>query len=87
MERIIAAEELSAIKIEVELRYVYAPGHAGIQGNLKADRAARRGASHVIRKQEAGRLMIECVSWRKHDISGFHRCLQADMFNEAKTLF
>jgi hypothetical protein len=32
---IIAAEELSAVKVGIELRYV--PGHAGIQGNLKAD--------------------------------------------------
>jgi ribonuclease HI len=56
---IIASEGLNALEVEVELRYV--PGHAGITGNLKADRAARGGARHSVGKQEAARLVNECV--------------------------
>lgn len=61
---IIAVEGLSALKVGVELKYV--PGHAGIQGNLKADRAARRGAKHAIGKPESGKLMTECISIGHH---------------------
>ena len=63
---IIASEGLSALEVEVELRYV--PGHAGITGNLKADRAARGGARHSVGKQEAARLVNECVGGVKDDI-------------------
>jgi hypothetical protein len=63
---IIASERLSALRVEVELRYV--PGHVGITGNLKADQAARGGARHSVRKQEAARLVNECVGRVKDDI-------------------
>jgi ribonuclease HI len=63
---ILAAEELSALKIAVELRYV--PGHTGILGNVKADRAARRGAKHSVGKRKAGRLMTQCGSRGRHGI-------------------
>ncbi|KAL8680227.1 MAG: hypothetical protein Q9186_003585 [Xanthomendoza sp. 1 TL-2023] len=53
-----AAEELSNLRVAVELRYV--PGHAGILGNLKADRAARRGAKHSVGARKARRLMTLC---------------------------
>ena len=53
-----AAEELSTLKIAVELRYV--PGHSGVRGNVKADRAARRGAEHSVGARKARRLMTLC---------------------------
>ena len=53
-----AAEELGSLKIAVELRYV--PGHAGVLGNVKADRAARRGAKHSVGARKARRLMTLC---------------------------
>lgn len=53
-----AAEELSTLKIAVELRYV--PGHTGVLGNVKADRAARRGAEHSVGARKASRLMTLC---------------------------
>lgn len=45
---ILAAEELSALNVAVEFRYV--PGHAGVFGNVMTDRAARRGAKHSVGK-------------------------------------
>ena len=63
---ILAAEELSALNIVVQLRYV--PGHAGILGNVKADRAARRGARRSAEKRKAGRLMTQCRSRARHGI-------------------
>ncbi len=53
-----AAEELSSLKIAVELRYV--PGHSGVRGNVKADCAARRGAEHSVGARKARRLMTLC---------------------------
>ncbi|KAL8929672.1 MAG: hypothetical protein Q9172_000351 [Xanthocarpia lactea] len=53
-----AAEELSTLKIAVELRYV--PCHSGVLGNGKADRAARRGAEHSVGARRAKRLMTLC---------------------------
>lgn len=53
-----AAEELCVLKITVELRFV--PGHAGIVGNVKADRAAKRGAKHSVGPRKAGRLITQC---------------------------
>jgi ribonuclease HI len=82
---IIAANNLSALKVRVELKYV--PGHAGIQGNLKADRAARRGAKHPIGKTGAGKLMTDRVSLGNQDIRGSHKSLPEDMFIEVMTLF
>lgn len=38
---ILAAEELGALNVALELRYV--PCHAGIRGNMIANRAANRG--------------------------------------------
>ncbi|KAI4279112.1 MAG: hypothetical protein LQ337_000535 [Flavoplaca oasis] len=55
---LLAAEELSTLKIAVELRYV--PGHTGVLGNVKADRAAKRGAKHSVGARKASRLMILC---------------------------
>ncbi|KAL8912699.1 MAG: hypothetical protein Q9171_002332 [Xanthocarpia ochracea] len=53
-----AAEELSTLKIAVELRYV--PGHSGVVGNVKAYRAAKRGAKHSVGARKARRLMTLC---------------------------
>ena len=39
---LLAAKSLKDLGIEVELRYV--PGHSGVEGNMMAHRAARRGA-------------------------------------------
>ena len=52
---LLAAEELSTLNIAVELRYV--PGHTGILGNERADRAAKRGAKHSVGARKAGKLM------------------------------
>lgn len=59
---LLAAEELSTLNIAVELRYV--PGHAGYVGNVRADRAARRGAEHSVGARKAGRLMTPCTQRR-----------------------
>ncbi|KAG7007778.1 ribonuclease H1 [Physcia stellaris] len=56
---LLAAEELSTLNIAVELRYV--PGHTGILGNERADRAARRGAEHSVGARKAGKLMTPCA--------------------------
>lgn len=82
---IVAAKTLSDLKVGVELRYV--PGHADIQGNLIADRAARRGAKHPIGKRKAGNQMTECVSPGDHDIQRLHKSLQEDVFIDVVTLF
>lgn len=63
---LIASEGLSALAVEVELRYF--PGHSGITGNLKADLAARRGARHSVRKRKVVSLVNECVGKIKDDI-------------------
>lgn len=55
---LLAAEEISILKIAVELRYV--PGHTAILGNVKADRAAKRGAKHSVGTRKAGLLMTQC---------------------------
>ena len=52
---VIAAEDLTALNVAVELRYV--PGHSGIPGNMKADQAAKRGSRVCVSKQHARRLM------------------------------
>lgn len=54
---IVAAEELSAIEITVELRWV--PGHTDILGNEMADMAARRGAASAWGDKNAQELMTE----------------------------
>lgn len=45
---IIASEALSELEVEVELRYV--PAYSGVDGNVKADRAANIGRKHHIGK-------------------------------------
>ncbi|PVH73557.1 hypothetical protein DL98DRAFT_519820 [Cadophora sp. DSE1049] len=62
---IVATKELSAVGIKVELRYV--PGHAGIEGNVKADRAAKKGAEHFAKQRVAG-VMIELLGGGGHDL-------------------
>jgi hypothetical protein len=54
---IIAAEDLSAVKVGVELPYV--PGHIGVEWNLKAGCAARSGARQSVRKPKVGKLMTK----------------------------
>jgi ribonuclease HI len=63
---IIAATQLSDLQITVELRYV--PGHAGILGNIKADRAANTGAKRSVGKQELGRWMTAIEPGKLHGI-------------------
>jgi ribonuclease HI len=82
---IIAANYLCAFKVEVELRCV--PGHAGIQGNLKADRAARKGAKRPIGKREVGKPMAACASLGHHDIRESDKSLHEDTFIDVMTLF
>jgi hypothetical protein len=54
---ILAAEELSLLKVGVELQWGF--GHAGIEGSLMADQAAKRGVKHFVGRQR-WKLMIEC---------------------------
>ncbi|KAH6703201.1 ribonuclease H-like domain-containing protein [Leptodontidium sp. MPI-SDFR-AT-0119] len=56
---IMATHELVALGIVVELRYV--PGHSGIEGNSRADRAARKGTRYAAKQRVAG-VMIELVN-------------------------
>ncbi|KAF7958893.1 hypothetical protein EAE96_002420 [Botrytis aclada] len=53
---IIASEALSVLGVEVELRYV--PAHSGVEGNVKADRAAKIGRNNSIGK---GKLTVARV--------------------------
>lgn len=53
---IIASEELSALKVVVQLRYV--PGHSGVVGNTKADQAAKLGAKSSAKGQKPDGLAI-----------------------------
>ncbi|KAF7938214.1 hypothetical protein EAE99_001886 [Botrytis elliptica] len=45
---IIASEALNVLEVEIELRYV--PGHSGVEGNVRADRAAKIGRKNSIGK-------------------------------------
>lgn len=60
---IMATHELAALGIDVELRYV--PGHSGIEGNARADRAAKKGTRYAAKQRVAG-IMIEIVN-RSHN--------------------
>ncbi|TGO66440.1 hypothetical protein BOTNAR_0061g00420 [Botryotinia narcissicola] len=53
---IIASEALSLLEVEVELRYV--PAHSGVEGNVRADRAAKIGRKNSIGK---GKLTVARV--------------------------
>ncbi|KAF7894348.1 uncharacterized protein EAF01_009799 [Botrytis porri] len=53
---IIASEALSVLEVEVELRHV--PGHSGVEGNVRADRAAKIGRKKSIGK---GKLIVARV--------------------------
>ncbi|KAL2069849.1 hypothetical protein VTL71DRAFT_14528 [Oculimacula yallundae] len=56
---IMATHDLVALGIVVELLYV--PGHSGVEGNSKADRAARKGTRYAAKRRVAG-IMIELVN-------------------------
>jgi len=51
----IAGEELSNLKIEVNLRYV--PGHAGNKGNFKADHAEGGVQGILLENSKVGRII------------------------------
>jgi hypothetical protein len=59
---IFAAEKLSELGVELQLRHV--PGHAGVRGNVRADRAAKRGAEE--KRPRGKNLMAEGMNWERH---------------------
>lgn len=74
-EAISAAAELDALGVRVELRWV--PGHEGIGGNPRADKAARNAARQGARKvpqpfrRLGGTALIECLMLKKKNIDIF----------------
>ena len=74
-EAILAAAELDALGVRVELRWV--PAHEGIEGNMRADKAARNAARQGARKvpqkfrRQGGTALIECFMQKKKNIDIF----------------